>query len=92
MHCQQNIKTLPVCYYALRHEDAWRGGGTVHTLFADVLVVTIWSPSRSGRFIRWIGDWMGPRADLNDVKRKKSFSAAGYQTPIPQLYRGHYTE
>ena len=63
----------------------------MHALFAAVLDVMVWSPSRSGRFIHWIGDLVGPRADLNDVKKKKSFSAAGYQTPIPQFYRGHYT-
>jgi len=64
----------------------------VHALFAAVLDVMVRSPSRSGRFIHWIEDWVGHRADLNDVKKKKSFSDAGYQTPIPRLYRGYYTE
>jgi len=47
----------------------------VYTLFADVLDVMVWSPSRSGRFIHWIGDWMGPQSRSERWKEGKNLSA-----------------
>jgi hypothetical protein len=50
-----------------------------------------WSASRPGRFTagerapgtHWIGGWVGPRAGLNDVEKRKIFDPTGTRTPTP---------
>jgi hypothetical protein len=106
-------KVILVLNYAPRHEDVlgkWRCSST-HSL-NSTLDGGEWSASRPGRFIatertagtHWIGGWVGPRADLEAVlKRKLPRAPAENRTPIirsssPQsldipteLYLTHYT-
>jgi hypothetical protein len=51
-----------------------------------------WSASRHGRFTPrdrtpgtfWLWGWVGPRAGLDAVDERKTFSLAGNGTPIPR--------
>jgi hypothetical protein len=53
-----------------------------------------WSASRPGRFTpremapgtQWIGGWMGPRAGLDTVKKRKILAPAGNRTNPPFFY------
>jgi hypothetical protein len=71
---------VPVLNYAPRHEDIlgeWRYSST-HPL-TSALDGGEWSASRPGRFaprkrtsgIRWIGGWVGLRAGLDTVVKRK---------------------
>jgi hypothetical protein len=61
----------------------------VHVLLTSALVGGEWSASQHGRFIpeetapgtHWIGEWVGPRTGLDDVKRKIS-PVLGLQLPL----------
>jgi hypothetical protein len=52
---------------------------SIHIFFASALVRCEWSASRPGRFTpgvgaagtQCIGDWVGPRAGLDDVEKRK---------------------
>jgi hypothetical protein len=58
----------------------------IHIFFIPALVGGEWSASCLGHFTivdgapdtHWIGGWVGPRTDLDDVKRRKIL-------PIPRL-------
>jgi len=39
---------------------------------------------------RWIGGWVGLRADLNTETKVKSFASAGFRTPFVQSVVRHY--
>jgi hypothetical protein len=51
----------------------------IHIFLSSALVGGEWSPSHPGRFtpeerasdIHWIRRWVGPRAGLDDVKKRK---------------------
>jgi hypothetical protein len=54
----------------------------IHTFLTSALAGGKWSASRPGRFTpgetaagtHWIGGWVGPRAGLDDVKKRKFYS------------------
>jgi hypothetical protein len=54
----------------------------IHIFLTLALVGVGWLASRPGRFTpgkrspstHWIGGWMGPRTDLDDVERRKSLA------------------
>jgi hypothetical protein len=57
----------------------------IHVFLTSALAGGEWSASRLGRFTsaerapgtHWIGDWVGPRASLDDVKRRKFLALPG---------------
>jgi hypothetical protein len=63
----------------------------IHIFLTSVLVGGEWSALRPGRFTtgertpvtHWIGGWVGPRACLDDVEKKKILESTGNRTPIP---------
>jgi hypothetical protein len=89
---------------ALRHEGVlgeWRYGAT-HSL-TSALDGGEWSASRSGRFTprerdpgtHWIGGWVGPRAVLDAVVKRKILSSrreSNPRTPIIQPVAQRYTD
>jgi hypothetical protein len=62
--------------------DVW-----IHIFLSQALVGGEWSASRSGRFTPgerasgtlWIGIWVGPRARLDDVKKRKFLTLPGLE-------------
>jgi hypothetical protein len=73
-----------------------------HIFLTSALVGGEWYASRPGRFIpwerapgtHWIGDWVGPRAGLDDVEKRKFLTLAGLEfrplgrpAPSQSLYR-----
>jgi hypothetical protein len=62
--------------------DVW-----IHVFLISALAGGEWLASRPGRFTpgnlaprtHWIGGWMGPRAGLDDVEKRK-FLATGTRT------------
>jgi hypothetical protein len=52
-----------------------------------VVVVTHWLCFTVGT--HWIGQWVGPRTNLNAKARKKSFASARYRTSHP--VHSHFT-
>jgi hypothetical protein len=61
-----------------------------HIILTSALVGRKWSDSRTGRFTpgerapgtHWIGDWVNPRAGLDDLE--KILDLTGTRTPTPQ--------
>jgi hypothetical protein len=57
----------------------------IHIFLTSALVGGKWSASRSGRFTpgerapdtHWIGGWVGPRAVLDDVEKRKFLTLQG---------------
>jgi hypothetical protein len=90
--------------WAPRHEDVlgeWRYGST-HSL-TSALDGSEWSASRPGRFTpkgripgtHWIGGWVGPRAVLDAVVKKKITCLrreSNPRTPIFQPAVQRYTD
>jgi hypothetical protein len=72
---------LPLCLinWALRHESVWGSECTDPRLLDLGTSGGEWSASHAqqlyhrGRSLRypWIGDWVGPRTDLDDVENRK---------------------
>jgi hypothetical protein len=103
---KSKVKTkLSLCFnWAPRHEgvlDEWMYGSN-HSL-TSALDGGEWSASRPGRFTpkegalgtHWIGGWVGPRAVLDAVVKKKIPSPcreSNPTTPIIQLVAQRYTE
>jgi hypothetical protein len=87
---------LSLCFYgALRHEDVlgeWRYSSSNSLISA--LDGGEWSASRLGRFTprerapgtRWIGGWVGPRAVLDAVAKRKIPAPAGNRTLEPRSF------
>jgi hypothetical protein len=58
-----------------------------HIFLTSALVGSEWSVSRPGRFpigeivlgTHWIGAWMGPRAGLGDVEKRKFLNLPGLE-------------
>jgi hypothetical protein len=56
----------------------------IHIFLASALAGGEWSVSRPGRFIsggraagtHWIGSWVGPRAGMDDVEKRKFLTLA----------------
>jgi hypothetical protein len=67
-------------YYAMK---VYRGVDLeIHIFLAPALIGSEWSASRPGRFTpgtHWIEGWMGPRAGLDDVEKRKSFTLTGLE-------------
>jgi hypothetical protein len=61
----------------------------VHVFLTSALLGGEWSASRPGHFtpkervpgIHWIGGWVGPRAGLDDVEKRKNPDPSGNRTP-----------
>jgi hypothetical protein len=59
----------------------------IHIFLASALVGSEWSASRPGRFSpgerapgpQWIGGWMGPRAGVDDVDKRKFLTIPGLE-------------
>jgi hypothetical protein len=54
----------------------------LHVFLTSVLVVGEWSASRPGRFTpgtHWIGSWVGPRAGLDYVDKRKFLTIPGLE-------------
>jgi hypothetical protein len=59
----------------------------IHTFVPPALVGGEWSASRHCRFIsgerangtRWIGSWVGPRAGLENVEKRKFLTQQGLE-------------
>jgi hypothetical protein len=59
----------------------------IHILLTSALDGGEWSVSRSGRFTpgekapatHWIGGWVDPRADLDDVEKRKFLTLPGLE-------------
>jgi hypothetical protein len=62
----------------------------IHVFLISALVGCEWLASHSGRFTlvekapgtRWIGGWVGPRAVLEDVKKRKLLTLSGVEPRI----------
>jgi hypothetical protein len=58
---------------------AWGSGGIAPPFLTSALDGCEWSASRTGRFIpreiapgsQWIGGWVGPRAGLDRIEKRK---------------------
>jgi hypothetical protein len=79
----------------------------IHIFLISVLVEGEWSASRPGRSTagerapgtHWIGGWVGPRAGLDEVKKRKFFTLRGFELrPLHRparrqsLYRLRYSD
>jgi hypothetical protein len=54
----------------------------IHIFLTSVLVGGEWSATRPGRFIpgtHWIGGWVGPRAGLDDMEKRKFLTLPGLE-------------
>jgi hypothetical protein len=54
----------------------------IHIFLTSALVGSEWSASHPGRFttgIHWIGGWVGSRAGLDDLEKKKFLSPPGFE-------------
>jgi hypothetical protein len=57
-----------------------------HILLTSALVGGEWSASRPGRFTpgnHWIGGWVGPRAGLDDMEKRKFLTLLGLELRLP---------
>jgi hypothetical protein len=81
----------------------WESGGIAPLIFSPSLDGGEWSASRPGRFTsrerapgtHWIGGWVGPRAVLDAVVKRKIPSLcpeSNPRTPIFQRVAQHYTD
>jgi hypothetical protein len=60
---------------------------SIHVFLTSALVGSEWSASRLGRFTRgerapgthWIGDWVDPRAGVDDVEDRKFLTLLGLE-------------
>jgi hypothetical protein len=67
----------------------------IHVYLTSVLVGGEWSASRPGRLTlgvrapgtHWIGSWVGPRAGLDDVEKRKFFTLPGLELNLPVASR-----
>jgi hypothetical protein len=79
-YCEVSVK-LPLCLIkqAPCHEDIWGSRGIAPPFLTSTLDVSEWSCSRPCRFTprergpstHWIGGWVGPRAGLDALEKKK---------------------
>jgi hypothetical protein len=59
----------------------------IHVFLTSAVIGIGWSASRLGRFTpeerilgtHWIGDWVGPRASLDDVEKGKFLTLPGLE-------------
>jgi hypothetical protein len=82
---------LSVCLinWALCHEDIWGSGDIAPPFLTSALDGDEWSASRPGCYTpgevapntHWIGGWVGPRAGLNAVEKRKSCYAGNEPRP-----------
>jgi hypothetical protein len=96
-------KGKTVCTLLTEHHavKVYWGSGIIAPLHSLISALdrSEWSASRLGCFTpretapdtHWIGSWVGPRADLDAmVKRKNSLLLQGLETPITQLVVERY--
>jgi hypothetical protein len=77
----------------------------IHVFLSSALVGIQWSDSRPGRFTpeeripgtHWMGGWVGSRAGMNDVEKRKLLTLPGFElrplgrpTRRQSLYRLSY--
>jgi hypothetical protein len=78
---------------------SWESGGIAPRIVTSALDGGEWSASRPGRFtprkrapgIHWIGGWVGPRAVLDAVVKRKIPSPCQDSNPIVQPVASSYT-
>jgi hypothetical protein len=82
----------------------WRYTSLTHVFLTSALNEGEWSVSLLGSFIPrenipgtyWIGDWVGPRAGLDAVEKRKILPLPGIEPSppslIPSLYRRSYPD
>jgi hypothetical protein len=81
----------------------WGSGGIAPCILTSAIAGGEWSASRPGRFTptertpgtHWIGGWVGPRAVLDTVVKRKIPSPhqeLNPRTPIVQPIASHYTD
>jgi hypothetical protein len=54
----------------------------IHIFMTPALIAGEWSNSRPGRFTHrshWIADWVGPKAGMDDVEKRKFFTLSGLE-------------
>jgi hypothetical protein len=72
----------------------------IHICLTSVLVGDEWSISRPGRFsprerapfTHWIGGWVGPRAGLDDVEKRKFLTLPGLEQKQTQIVSFTYVK
>jgi hypothetical protein len=65
----------------------WGMDVQIHVFLSSTLVGSEWSASRRGRLTsgertpgtHWIGGWVGPRAGLDDVEKRKFLTLPGLE-------------
>jgi len=76
----QKVKVVPVLNRPPRHEDVLESEGITPCILTSVPDGGEWSGSRLGRSTlgyrdpgtNWIGGWVGPRASLDVVEKRKN--------------------
>jgi len=66
----------------------WESGGKLHSFLTSAPDGGEWSPSNPGRFTygyHCIGGWIGHRADLDAMAKRKTSAPAGDRTAVVQL-------
>jgi hypothetical protein len=91
--------------YALCHKDIWVSLGIVPPFLTSALDGGEWLVLRHGRFVtreiahatHWLGGWVGPRAGLDAVERRRIFnpgrlacSLSLYRLSYPESFSGKY--
>jgi hypothetical protein len=79
--------SLCLTNYALRHEGVWESGVIAPPFLTSALVAGEWSASRPCRLTpgeiapgtHWIGDWVDPRAGLDDMEKRKFLTIPGLE-------------
>jgi hypothetical protein len=70
---------------ALCHEGIWGSGGTAPTLLTSALDGGEWSASPLGKeplVTQSIGGWVGPRAGLDAVEKRKILPLSGIEPGV----------
>jgi hypothetical protein len=101
----QKCKLVPVLNsWTICHKAVWRSGGIAPPFLTPALDGGEWWASPSCRFTpldkdsatHWIGGWLGPRAGLDAVEKRKILhcreSNPGCPTDSPSLYRLSYPD
>jgi hypothetical protein len=96
MFCTVKVK-LYLCSInlALCHENTRGSGGMAPPFLTLALDGGKWPASRPGCIspsTYWIGGWVGPRAGLNTIEKRKMSCPSRELTPAAQPIVCHYTD